>query len=125
MNNENLKRRTREFALRVVKLVEAAPKSATAQVLGRQLLRAGTSVGANYRAATRARSNADFIARMGIVEEEADETVFWLELLRDAGLLPPAAVAVASINTARRTSVRNAAKGTADSVPHSALRAPR
>jgi len=70
--------------LRIVRLVESLPKTRTADVIGRQLLRCGTSVGANYRAACRARSRADFAAKMGIVEEEADETVYWIELLVDS-----------------------------------------
>jgi len=71
-----LKERTKMFALQIVKLVEQLPKGRTADVIGKQLLEAGTSVGANYRAASRARSPADFISKMGIVEEEADETIY-------------------------------------------------
>lgn len=86
MNKDNLKTRTKEFALRVIVLVESLPKGKTADVLGKQLLRSGTSVGANYRSACRAKSTADFIYKMGILEEEADETIYWLELLLEAGL---------------------------------------
>jgi len=82
-----LKARTKMFALQIVKLVEQLPKGRTADVIGRQLLEAGTSVGANYRAASRARSPADFISKMGIVEEEADETIYWMELLVLSGLI--------------------------------------
>ena len=109
-----MKQRTRAFALRVIRLVEALPASRTADVVGRQLLRCGTSVGANYRASCRAKSPADFIAKMGIVEEEADETIYWIEMLiesglinkeRVAGLLDEAdqivAIVVSSIKTAR------------------------
>src|SRR3989449_2619107 len=81
MSPVDLKDRTRAFALAIVCLVEELPRSRTADVIGTQLLRAGTSVGANYRAACRARSRKEFIAKMGIVEEEADESQFWLELL--------------------------------------------
>jgi four helix bundle protein len=88
MNEEQLKQRTKQFALRVIKLVEALPKGWTADVIGKQLLRSATSVGANYRAACRARSKADFIAKIGIVEEEADESLYWLELIVEAGLMP-------------------------------------
>ena len=115
MDKEEMKRRTKQFALRSVQLVEALPRERTADVLGRQLLRSGTSVGANYRAACRAKSTADFIAKMGIVEEEADESLYWMELLIDAGivnadLLEPLmkegnellAITVSSINTARK-----------------------
>jgi four helix bundle protein len=82
-----LKERTKMFALQIIKLVEQLPKGRTADVIGRQLLESGTSVGANYRAACRARSPADFISKMGIVEEEADETIYWMELLVLSGLI--------------------------------------
>jgi four helix bundle protein len=85
---EGLKRRTKTFAVRIIRLVEALPNTSTARVIGNQLLRSGTSVGANYRAACRARSQAEFIAKMGVVEEEADESVYWLELLIEASVLP-------------------------------------
>jgi four helix bundle protein len=81
MRKEDLRRRTRLFALAVIRLVESLPRGRIADVLGRQLLRSGTSVGANYRAACRARSPADFIAKMGLVEEELDESAYWMELL--------------------------------------------
>ena len=80
---EQLRDRTKAFAIRIVRLYRSLPKSAEAQVLGKQLLRSGTSVAANYRAVCRARSKAEFIAKIGVVLEEADETVFWLELLVD------------------------------------------
>jgi four helix bundle protein len=94
MNSDEFKRRTRSFALNVVKLVESLNKSRTTDVIGRQLLKAGTSVGANYRAACRARSQADFISKMGIVEEEADESIYWMELLVDSGVIVPDAIAM-------------------------------
>ena len=81
MKTDAFKARTKSFALRVVRLVEALPKTRTADVIGRQLLRCGTSVGANYRAACRANSPADFIAKLKIVEEECDEAMYWIELL--------------------------------------------
>ena len=74
MNCENLKRRTKKFGLDVIRLVEKLPKDEVSRILGRQLLRSGTSVGANYRAACRAKSSADFISKLGNVEEEADES---------------------------------------------------
>ncbi|MGA8344749.1 MAG: four helix bundle protein [Candidatus Sulfotelmatobacter sp.] len=80
----DLKDRTKQFALRVMRLYRALPRDEGARVVGRQLLRSGTSVGANYRAACRARSKAEFVAKLGIVLEEADETVFWLELLQES-----------------------------------------
>ena len=136
MNNENLKQRTRQFALDVIKLVEGLPQRDTVNdVLGKQLLRSGTSVAANYRAATRARSSADFISKMTVVEEEADESVLWIDLLeashrlrsdlarplmKEAGELT--AIAVASVRTARASA--NAPKPARD-VPRSSLLAPR
>ena len=87
MDAEEFRQRTRAFALRVVRLVEALPKSRTKDVLGRQLIRCGTSVGANYRAAWRARSPKDFVAKIAIVEEECDEAIYWMELVVEAGLM--------------------------------------
>jgi len=87
---EKLEVRTKRFALRIVQLYRSLPKSDEARILGKQLLRSGTSVGANYRAACRARSRAEFVAKLGIVLEEADESVFWLELLQEAGVFPDA-----------------------------------
>src|SRR2546427_6439878 len=120
--------RTKAFALAVVGLVEELPRGRTAEVLGIQLLRSATSVGANYRAACRARSRKEFIAKMGIVEEEADESDFWLGLLLERGLVDARlasslrqragqilAMTVSSIRTAR---------GTPRATPHSALRTP-
>ena len=86
MNQEEMKQRTKLFALGIIQLVESLPKERTAEVLGRQLLRSGTSVGSNYRSACRAKSIADFISKMGIVEEEADESLYWMELLIEAGI---------------------------------------
>jgi four helix bundle protein len=82
------KDRTRRFALAVIQLVESLPRGRASEIIGRQLLRCGTSVGANYRAACRARSTADMIAKLAIVEEEADESAYWLDLLCDAKVVP-------------------------------------
>lgn len=114
MTQDELKTRTKEFALRVIKLTESFPNTFLGRHIAGQLMRSGTSVPANYRAACRARSNADFIAKMGIVEEEADELAFWIEFAVDAQLVNAGKVAalldetnqlisifVASINTAR------------------------
>jgi four helix bundle protein len=88
MTAEEFKTRTKKFGLRVIRLVDALPaRRRSAQVIGDQLLRAATSVGANYRAACRARSPAEFRSKLGVVEEEADEAVYWLEVLGDAGLV--------------------------------------
>jgi four helix bundle protein len=88
VNEKEFKDRTKALALRIIRLVEALPGTRTADVIGRQLLRSGTSVGANYRAACRARSTADMIAKFGIVEEETDECIYWMELLLDAEIIP-------------------------------------
>jgi four helix bundle protein len=128
MNPTELSERTKQFALRTIRLVEALPKNISADVIGRQLIRSATSVAANYRSACRAKSRADFVSKMGTVEEEADESALWLELLGDAGLVSPArltdlraeadaltAIAVSSIRTAR----------TGSSNPQSATRKPQ
>ena len=85
--SEDLKRRTKEFAIRVVKLVRALPSTIDGRAMGNQLIRSGTSVAANYRAACRARSKPEFISKLGVAEEEADESVFWLEMVVDTQLL--------------------------------------
>ena len=114
MDETQFKARTRQLAVRVIRLVEALPGNRTGDVIGRQLLRAATSVGANYRAACRGKSTADVIHKLSIVEEEADETLYWLELIIETDLLPQArlvdlmnetdeivAMTVASIKTLR------------------------
>ncbi len=87
MNAEELKKRTKQFGLRCIKVVEALPNTRTADVLGKQLLRSGTSVGANYRSACRAQSKPTFISKIAIAIEEADESQYWLEMLIEAGLM--------------------------------------
>src|SRR6266478_4908294 len=86
---EKLRDRTKRFALRIIRLFRHLPPATEAQVLGKQLLRSGTSIGANCRAAGRARSKAEFISKMGSVVEEADETVFWIECLIESGIVKP------------------------------------
>src|SRR6476661_5547329 len=121
-NQSDLKKRTKAFALRILKLVDTLPKTTAGRALASQIVRSGTSVVANYRAACRARSTADFIAKLGIVEEEADETLFWLELLEESQLVPAAkltaikreadellAITVVSIKTARRNRTADSA----------------
>src|SRR5213082_553321 len=88
MITDELKARTKRFALRVMTLVEALPNTVGGRVIANQIMRSATSVGANYRAACRARSRAEFISKIGVVEEEADETAFWLELIIDDKILP-------------------------------------
>lgn len=115
MNEHDMVDRTKAFALRVIRLTESLPRTKTAEVLGRQILRSGTSVGSNYRAARRAKSRADFINKMGTVEEESDETAYWMELLIDCGAVPATrlaallrecneitAIVVATIRSAKR-----------------------
>ena len=115
---DDLRTRTKEFALRVMRLYKALPHREEARVIGRQLLRSGTSVGANYRAACRGRSRAEFVAKLGVVLEEADETVFWLELLQESDIVSSqrlgpliqeahelTAIFVAAICTAKRIGV--------------------
>lgn len=115
MKHQNLQDRTRKFALSVIHFTEGLPRDDSSRTIGRQLLRSGTLVGANYRAACRAKSKADFISKMSTVLEEADESAFWIELLVDAEKTNPQlaqpllaeaneliAITAASINTARR-----------------------
>ena len=87
MTKEEMKSRTKQYALRVIKAVQALPEDRVSRVLGTQLLRCGTSVGANYRAACRAKSSPDFVNKLKIVEEECDESLYWMELLIESGLL--------------------------------------
>ena len=84
---EELRQRSKQFALRVIRMFKFLPRTEEAKILGRQILRAGTSTAANYRAACRARSKAEFVSKMGIVVEEIDETVFWLELLVESEIV--------------------------------------
>jgi len=113
MNEKELKQRTKEFALRIIQLVESLPKSTTGYIIGKQLLRAGTSVGANYRAVCRARSKADFISKIGIVEEEADESGYWLEIIIESGLLKANQVQNLLMETNELTAIFVASRKTA------------
>jgi four helix bundle protein len=88
--HHQLKQRTKSFALRIIRMTQALPRSREADVIGRQILRAATSIAANYRAAGRGRSKAEFTAKLGIVIEETDETVLWLELLGESGIVKAA-----------------------------------
>ncbi len=90
MTPEGMKQRTMAFALGVIRLVKSLPRGRETDLIGRQLLRAGTGAGANYRGSCRSRTDGDFLARMGLVEEEADESLFWMELLMQARLIPKA-----------------------------------
>lgn len=88
--NPELRERTKNFAVRIVRLSAALPKTDESRVIGKQLLRSGTSAAANYREASRGRSNSELIAKLGIVEQELDESLFWMELLVDAAIVPDA-----------------------------------
>jgi four helix bundle protein len=123
MDEAELKQRTKQFALRCIQLAESLPKSRSGNTVAAQLIRSSTSVGANYRAACRGRSRPEFLSKLGIVEEEADESAFWLEIIVDSGMMPAKLVdplrdeacqlvriIVASINSTRggpRNSIRN------------------
>jgi four helix bundle protein len=108
-----LRQRTKQFAIRIVTLFQALPKSDVARTLGRQLLRSGTSVAANYRAVCRARSKAEFIAKMGVVLEEADETAFWLELLIEAEVVPKSKLEALLAETSELVRIFSASRQTA------------
>tara|TARA_B100000315_G_scaffold231474_1_gene242804 strand:+ start:5757 stop:6113 length:357 start_codon:yes stop_codon:yes gene_type:complete len=115
MNEEELKERTKRFALRIIKLVDSLPKTTVRRTIGNQLVRCGTTVGANYRSACRGRSKADFIYKLGIVVEEADESEFCLKLLIDGKIIKRelvepllkeagelTAIFISSVNTAKK-----------------------
>jgi len=119
MDAEELRQRTKRFGLDMIKLVESLPSTQTGKVIGNQLLRSSLSVGANYRAACRGRSKADFISKIGITIEEADESQHWLEMLSEAGIVAPdkikpflqeinelVAILTASAKTARDNLIR-------------------
>ena len=125
----DLKERTKAFALAIVRLVDDLAWSRATDVIGRQLLRAATSVAANYRSARRARSRKEFLAKMGIVEEEADESAFWLELLSETGLVNSTKIAelrdeASQLVAITIASIRTAREG-GRPVPRSAFRVPR
>ena len=86
MSDKDLKNRPKRFALKIISLVASLPRTREADIIGRQLIKSGTSVGANYREANRARSKAEFKAKIGIVEQESDESLYWLELLKESGI---------------------------------------
>jgi four helix bundle protein len=112
---KELQSRTRVFALRVLRAFRSLPDSREARVLGQQLLRSATSVAANYRAACRARSHRDFLFKLGIVEEEADESLFWLEFIAEAGLIPRAKLEDLISEASQLTAIIVASRRTAKS----------
>jgi four helix bundle protein len=116
MNAEEMKTRTKEFAKDIINLCRKLPNNREGRLIGNQVFKSGTSVAANYRAACRGRSKAEFIAKLGIVEEEADETLFWLEIIEEMNIYDPSsvdslmqecdeiiAIMVSSVKTAKRT----------------------
>ena len=117
----DLKARTKKFALRVVKVVRSLPQSAEGRLVGNQLLRSGTSVAANYRAVCRARSRPEFLAKLAIVIEEADETAFWLEFLVDAGLITAAKLQDLISEANQLVAIFNASRTTAKKGVHSTI----
>ena len=112
MTSEQLRDRTKAFALRIIRLFRSLPDSRDAQVIGNQLLRSGTSVGANYRAVCRARSKVEFISRLGVVIEEADESVYWLELLVDTKVIKEEKLKSLLQEAQELTKIFNAARNT-------------
>jgi len=113
MTERELLDRTKQFALRVFTLVGALPRTIQGKAVAAQLIRSGTSVAANYRAACRARSKAEFVAKLGLVEEEADESAFWLELIIDTGLLSAVRVRPLLIEAGEIVALMAASKKTA------------
>jgi four helix bundle protein len=134
MSPNDMRLRTKKFAIRIVRLVEALPSNRIAEVLGKQLLRSGTAVGANYRSACRAQSSAHFIAKMKIVEEECDESIYWMELVIESGLMKEQrvltlisegnqllAMIVASIKTVRQKSASKKQKSASRNIRQSSI----
>ena len=115
MNEREMIARTKQFALRIMKLVGALPKTVQGRAIASQLMRSGTSVAANYRAACRSRSKAEFIAKLGTVEEEADETAFWLELIIEGDLLATAQIQPLLTEALELVAITAASKKTASS----------
>lgn len=113
MNEQEMIVRTKQFALRIMKLVGALPKTIQGRAIGNQLMRSGTSVAANYRAACRARSKPEFIAKLGTVEEEADESAFWLELIIEGDLLSAAQIQPLLLEASELVAITAASKKTA------------
>jgi four helix bundle protein len=125
MAEGELKVRTKRFALRVLKLVDALPENVSGRALANQLVRSGTSVGANYRAACRGRSKADFLARLAIAEEEADETCYWLELITESQMLPANRISPLLDEADQLTRILVASIKTARAAPNSKIQNPK
>ena len=115
MDKFEMATRTKQFAHRVMRLAEALPRSRSGTTIANQIIRSGTSVAANYRAALRGRSKAEFISKTGTVLEEADETLFWLELIEEAGLLPTEQIAELNVEADALVRIFNKTRSTAKS----------
>jgi four helix bundle protein len=122
MTTDKLKARTKELALRVIRLVDALPSDVKGRTIANQMIRCATSVPANYRAACRARSRAEFIAKLGVVEEEADETAFWLELIIDSGIRSQTQIQVLLREAGEIVAIMAASRKSAVGNRHSAIR---
>ena len=117
MTERELLERTKQFALRIFKLVDALPRTIQGRAVAAQLIRSGTSVAANYRAACRARSKPEFVAKLGVVEEEADESAFWLELIIETDLLSAAKVKPLLVEAGEIVAIMASSKKTAAKSP--------
>jgi four helix bundle protein len=111
--HQQLSKRSKDFALRVIRMSQALPRGREANVILQQVLRSATSMAANYRAAGRSRSKAEFIAKIGVVVEEADETVFWLEMLADSGIVRPAKLQNLLVEATQLVAIFTASRKTA------------
>jgi four helix bundle protein len=126
MNSEELKRRTKKFALMIIKLVDDLPNTKAGNAIGNQIIRSGTSVGANYRSACRARSNADFVSKITVVEEECDETEYWLEIIAESNLLKKELLIDVLKEADELTAIFTASGKTAkQNIPQSKIRNPK
>ena len=112
MNETEMKARTKAFAIRVLTLIEAMPETRSGRIIANQLGRSGTSVGANYRAVCRAKSAPDMVAKLSIVEEEADESAFWLEMISELGLVPERKIAALCKEAGELTAIMVASRQT-------------
>jgi four helix bundle protein len=124
MTEAELLKRTKKFALRIMKLADAIPNKPSGRVISSQLLRSGTSVGANYRAACRGRSKLEFISKLGTCEEEADESAFWMELLAEGGLMKPQLVGPLHREASELTAIMASSRRTAKETPTNGKRHP-
>jgi four helix bundle protein len=118
VDKRELQNRTKQFALRILKLIDALPNTAAGRVIANQLVRSAMSVGANYRAACRARSRVEFAAKLGVVLEEADESLYWLEMIRDAKLIPDTKISLLLKEADELTAIVAAGRKSATTMKH-------